>query len=97
MTPQPPPGAYQLPQQPKGMVSPVYDWPSRSGKRRGPRSRRGWFWVFMAWHALVILLVISNGASQSDLVTFSTLGSGAAVDVMIVAGVWVWKHTGRRP
>jgi hypothetical protein len=51
----------------------------------------------MAWHALVILLVISNGASQSDLVTFSTLGSGAAVDVMIVAGVWVWKHTGRRP
>jgi hypothetical protein len=97
MHPQPPQGAYQLPPQPKGMVSPVYDWPKRGRKRHSPRSRRGWFWAFAAWHLLVVFSLLGAGTAQTDLETFSILGAGAAVDVMIVAGAWVWQQTGRRP
>jgi hypothetical protein len=98
MHPQQPPGAYQLPRQPKGMVSPVYDdRPAHSSPRNAPRSRRGWFWAFAAWHLLVPLWLMGAGGSQTDLETFSILGAAAAVDVMIVAGAWVWQHTGSRP
>jgi hypothetical protein len=92
MHPQPPPGAPQLPQQ----FSPVYEWPSRSRKRHGPQSRRGWFWAFAAWHLLVPLWLMGAGGSQTDLETFSILGAAASVDVMIVAGAWVWQRTGTR-
>src|ERR1700722_2626295 len=95
MTSQPPPGFYQVP--PSYTPYPPVPLPGhRAGAQPRRRSRRAWFWVFAAWHLLVILAVTGAGKNQSDLETFSILGSGAAVDVMIVAGMYVWKATGRQ-
>jgi hypothetical protein len=96
MNPPAPPRAYQMPPQPQGIVSPVYDWPARSKPLRGHRSRRGRFWAFAACHAFVLLLLAGAGASQTYDTTFAVVGAGAAVDVMIAAGAWVWQQTGRR-
>jgi hypothetical protein len=64
----------------------------RAVPRRRPR--RVMFWIFAAVQVLTLLLLIGAGGQQTTDTTFATLGSGAAIDVALVAGVWLWRQGG---
>ena len=83
------------PQLPPYQQIPPQGWPQQG--HATPRRRRRWgarilFWVFIAFQMLTVAVLIGFGAQQTMDVTFDTLGSGAAIDVALVAGLWLWRQ-----
>lgn len=63
-------------------------------QHRAASPRRWPFWVLCGWHALVLLFAAGT-LKDPMLTTFSALGCGAAVDVMVAVSWWAW-HGGPR-
>jgi hypothetical protein len=80
--------------QPVSAGRPAAPSPCRGG--RSAAIAPGVVLVFIAWHALMVLMVAGAGKDQSWDTTFDILGIWAAVDVMLAAGVGLWKLTARR-
>lgn len=85
--------SYQAyPQEPMAPpVSPAYTRQPRRAPRPG---RRLPFWLYVAFHVLMVLVLIGAGAQQSFDTTFDILGIWAAADVIMAIGCRLWKATG---
>jgi hypothetical protein len=96
MTSPPPTGTYQLPPQYGPIPQPGQQPSHRAATPSRRLSRRAWFWAFIGWHALMVLAVAGAGAALTWATTFDILGIWAAVDVMLAAGVGLWRLTAPR-
>jgi hypothetical protein len=89
---------HQQPAQSYPPQVPPQPWPQQghANPSRRIRPARILFWLFAAVQAFTLLAVLGAGSQQTTGDTFYTLGCGAAVDVALCAGLWLWRQTGQR-